>query len=400
MAINRVIKENNFLIWLRAAYAALLILHFTLVEKFGEIFQNIPLIIGIIVFAFSAKEIKVTKETKKIFATALFLFLSAIISVLYSIDIYASIFGYIGYAKAIMLYLLLVSVVRTSREIEIQSLSVFFSLSIAAFYSLFIGSKELIEVNLAGEFVRASSVRGDPNDSAMVLLIGIPIGIHWILKTRISIKSLAMQTCLGLIVACLISTGSRGGLMAAFLEVLLLLYVFRNRRIIQLIVIACITLAIILTPESYYERYLTISQLTEKNTTDGSLQGRYSQFEAVVAVFVDNPLFGLGPNIFTPANGYPDYAHSMILQVLTDFGLIGLIFWITLIWFPLRELTRFRNTTKDDLSLKIAIAIGCTAMTTAGFFLPQAQSSILWLMMGLGVAANSVHIDRLIGRKY
>ena len=212
-------------------------------------------------------------------------------------------------------------------------------------YHVFIILTNLPRLHLdqrAGSFL-AGFFLGDGNDLAWSLAICLPFIIYLYFVAKRGLSRLAFIGAGLIFVLGIILTGSRG----AFLSLIGALgyMVFNSRRkaasIAAVVVIGLGALA--LAPDSYIDRIQSIGSYEE----DSSALGRIMAWKAAMRMAVGDPL-GVGAGNFNTAYGrvyrpqQPDeriYApmrwispHSIYFLVLGEYGIIGLITILTLLY--------------------------------------------------------------------
>jgi O-antigen ligase len=177
----------------------------------------------------------------------------------------------------------------------------------------------------------------DANDLAMTLVLALPMAwylgmtyrrplLKWICRAYLPVGLLAV----GL-------TGSRGGMIAASVALLIVpatltrLSPKQRMAAIVLIVLGC-GVAVVYVPSQVVERLSTITTQVE----GGSLSGRGKIWKAGFQAFMARPVVGYGPGGFREAV-YPylgletQVAHNSYLSVLVEDGLIGFLFYATMV---------------------------------------------------------------------
>jgi O-antigen ligase len=182
----------------------------------------------------------------------------------------------------------------------------------------------------------------DPNDLAMILAISLPMA--WYLGMTYH-NHILRWACRSYIPICLIAiglTGSRGGMFATMVALVIVPLSMRKLTPGQLalaITLLCISgaLAVSYVPEKTVERLAT----TTTEVQDMRLGGRFKIWRAGLKAFTKKPLMGYGTSSFIGAV-YPYLgsqslvAHNSYISVLVEQGLIGFTFFtmmfLTVFW--------------------------------------------------------------------
>lgn len=252
----------------------------------------------------------------------------------------------------------------------------------------------------------------DNNDYALAVNMAIPMmaatastlqvpfpGIQYIRKGFLLAIPLSILT--------IISTGSRGGLLA--LGALAVTVAMLQKR--RLLWLAGMVLAGVLLynfapmPEGYLERMNTIRSY-DQSDDGGSALGRL-HFWHVATIMADKNPLGIGLRFYNLAyDTYDDSAgyfglgrsvHSSHFQVLAEVGYAGLALWFGLFAYGMFACLRVRfsaaklpGLSDDDrhfyMSVSTALAASMFAFVVGGTFLAAAANDLTWLTFG-GVAA-------------
>lgn len=193
----------------------------------------------------------------------------------------------------------------------------------------------------------------DPNDLAAVLAFGVPVG--FMLARRkgapwyVRIGALAG---VGVMILCILKTGSRGGFLALTLGIIgvgLGLGVGRGLRVLALAAVTAVAVWPIAPPQ-FKSRIVTLNNLEEDyNTTSSS--GRKEVARRGLRYFAASPIFGGGVGTFvevdgrflqaTGQGGKWSAAHNTYVQALADTGLPGALAFVSMLLITLRQAFRF-----------------------------------------------------------
>lgn len=96
---------------------------------------------------------------------------------------------------------------------------------------------------------------------------------------------------------------------------------------------------------------------------DTSSTGRVALWQEAIENITERPFFGTGLGNYIlavrPAESYrtPYYAHNLYLDVATELGLMGLLFFLLIIFIPLYGVLQNYSRTKNILSLSLAASL-------------------------------------------
>ena len=219
------------------------------------------------------------------------------------------------------------------------------------------------------------------------------------------------------IIAGLYSTLSRGGWIAAAMAVLVFLFWARrahaaSSNAIAGGLLACLVAAgvIISLPslrhriaEVFVFRVDYVPDVGPFELRDPSIEGRALMWRTTLKIVRDHLPFGTGPNTWQwfhlkyrdpRFQGHPEFAHSDVLQLASDYGLLGFILVSAIVVCFFREAVRLSAPT--NRFSRSAFAIGVTTAVTAilvhslvdfNMHIP-ANALLIATLMGLTVAMD------------
>jgi putative inorganic carbon (hco3(-)) transporter len=180
---------------------------------------------------------------------------------------------------------------------------------------------------------------GDPNDLALSLTLVLPL-TWWLGATAKSrLGQLAAYGAILLMVGGILSSQSRGGLLALIAAAGVLFVRLEQRQRIQLMATTAVAviLAVAVLPEDTFSRYSTITEYEK----DESAQIRLAIWKSGLQMFADHPLTGTGPGTFEIVYGKSYInrnvagntwraAHSSYIELAAELGLGGFLIWVSM----------------------------------------------------------------------
>ncbi len=239
-------------------------------------------------------------------------------------------------------------------------------LSIGAFLSLTGFSQFIRGVSVTGTMVNSNILAG-------YLVMVIPVSLGFLIKEWNSkIKRFLCLGTFGLMLVCLFLTRSLGGILGAFIGVLLVAYFMLGRDFFRKYRYYFIVLVFLLAA-------LSIIKLCDINAAN-----RFSWWKTALRMIADKPLFGVGLGNFGSAflnykSGALNslYAHNFFLQTGAETGVAGLL---VLVWFLIKVLKRGKTTDK----LLFASVIGILVQNLVDYNLCIPANAVLfWMMLGI-----------------
>lgn len=209
----------------------------------------------------------------------------------------------------------------------------------------------LLYLREAGALRRFSPGGADPNSLAMTLALAIPIAWYLSMTTRRPLLRWLYRAYipLGLLAATL--TGSRGGMLAAMVALLVipLTITLSPGRLAAAIGLLALSGALVVAyvPDSVAERLSSTGSEVERL----DFGGRFKLWRAGLNAFAMRPVLGYGVGGFIPAitpelGSKALVAHNSFLSVLVEEGMVGLFFYLTMllsVFFSILRLPRLER---------------------------------------------------------
>ena len=266
-------------------------------------------------------------------------------------------------------------------------------------------------------------INDDPNYYAQYLLIILALSIILALTERKTTLRIAASWTALVTLICLVNTHSRGGIIGLG-GVLICLLIIRTPRWKTLaLILPMFLVAALLAPPQFFQRQTTVSKtITQSKTLIEyrhykppenpkekpkklwgplrSFQRRLSENVAAFLVFLDYPVFGVGPGNFPLY--YQEYAeplgwdnrprrtaHNLFLHILAETGIFGFGVFILFISYIMKELVmRFRAGKRSEIGIDAggALLAALVGYFTAGLFLSFLLTRFFWVLIGICLA--------------
>lgn len=137
------------------------------------------------------------------------------------------------------------------------------------------------------------------------------------------------------------------------------------------------------------------SRLSELDAGESSAAGRVDAWYSGLEMFLQSPLFGIGPGLFADNNANLT-AHNSFVLVMAEMGLVGYTIWLAFVGYGLRmTLAVLRNAApadaaalpawKAERSLALTLLLAQAGFLAAAFFLSRSYVILLYLLAGLVV---------------
>lgn len=193
----------------------------------------------------------------------------------------------------------------------------------------------------------------------------------------------------------IVATGSRGPIVALFLATILLMFINKSKiskSNLKLAILMLLFLFILIyfarnNPyESLDFAFMRINKLIDGvlgGGLDTASAGRDYLYNRAIQLFKENPLYGGGFNSFIKLNGI--YTHNLILDVATNYGLIGLIIWISIVTYIFGGIVKRIRTEKN---ISPFFAVFTVEIIKLMFSSTYIVSYVFWFFIGYGISCR------------
>jgi len=255
---------------------------------------------------------------------------------------------------------------------------------------------------------RLTAFYNDANFFAATLQLYIPLALLGTLGF-LNISSFFSGFLLMLLIVTLIFTFSRMGIIA-FITTLIIFTIFsksNRQRILRLIlilstvlIVSTVVISTLINPKVLSTQWQRISDLFVKQQEDEAIQLRLSLLKTAKDMLADHPFVGTSLGGYRSkyleyASSYldrPHYSHNVILQLVSETGVIGLALFTCFIFMYIKAtITRLKVMKNTYLRMILlcffssSIAIMLHMMTASLFF-----EESLWITIGLTHAVINV----------
>jgi O-antigen ligase len=234
----------------------------------------------------------------------------------------------------------------------------------------------------ASALPRAAGPFGEPNFFALSMAALIPIAL-------LNVAAGGARRLLGAVsvvalLAGVLATGSRGGLLASGVAILAMALVAGGGRTRAAAVAALVTVAAL----------LPLFAAQARGSESRTLSGRATENRIALSMFADHPLAGVGPGEYPVL--YRDYArrigddprsgraaHSLPLQIAAEQGVAGLVGWAAALAVALGAALR-RGAWQSLMGR--AVLISAATYLVGSLFLHGSQLRLLFVLAGMALA--------------
>jgi hypothetical protein len=249
------------------------------------------------------------------------------------------------HAKILVFYVILVTSVRTDKDMR---LIVWFFVGAVAIYALHSGWEYLGgRYEFRQDFRRMIGVDQTNNQSnlfAALVVTPLPfMSALWAGTRRLHVR-LVVLAFMGLVCLCVAFSGSRGGYITLGAYAFMQAICSKNRKTALALLVICFILLNLLMPGFVINRFMTmIDPSVGPANAQLSAMGRVAGLLAGLRLWSENPLLGTGPYSFIHSSGLYFQAHNMVGQLTGDLGTGGVVTFLALIiscCWNLREINK------------------------------------------------------------
>ena len=256
-------------------------------------------------------------------------------------------------------------------------------------------------------YIASGAFLGDGNDFALSVNIALTMCLFLLLESPSVTKKLFYGGVLTVLVAAVVVTQSRGGILAlACMGVYF--WLTSNKKMLGLFgVVFVVGIVLATAPPQLFDR---MGRLTGEKL-DGSAQGRLLAWEAAVKMAVDHPLLGVGPGHFPVKYGVEyrpegyglneipwQTAHSSYFLILGELGLPGITFLLGILFYNfmanrrMQREFRYLKTTEELSRYRLLQTLNASliAFAVGGAFLSAAYYPHIYLLAALSECARRI----------
>lgn len=311
---------------------------------------------------------------------------------------------FVNFVKTALIFLVLVTAVRSARDVERLMLVYFIG---AVIFAVVVLARTEFQLSAEGRMERLYFY--DSNDFATYALTALPLGFYFAASARRRLRRWAAWAGIAMLAVGFIWSGSRGGFLAfmAVIAYFLLRYT-TVRRTWRWSAVAVIGLLVTATAgDIYWTRISTVLHPTEDyNLT--SEQGRLQIWRRGIGYTIQHPVLGVGAGNFPRAEGTISPLverkpsgrglkwgppHNSYVQVVAELGVPGLLIFGAFLVRVFRALGRL--PTDDGASVRLAqtLTAALIGFTVGAFFLTLAYHDMLYTLAGIAVGLRQVSVN-------
>ncbi len=236
---------------------------------------------------------------------------------------------------------------------------------------------------LTGEFrINWIGIFNDPNDLALIFVVAIGMIIPFIFGRASFIQRIMSCVFFGYLIYGVYLTNSRGGLLALMATGLFYFYKKTGKWIWGVIIGGVFVMAVLAYGPS---------RIGNISTQEASAYGRIHAWYEGVQLIKSNPIFGVGYDMFL--EDLKKTAHNSFILAAAELGLVGLFFWMSLIYTSYKGLSLIQE--KAGMQLRPyarGLQSGLIGFCASAFFLSRTYVIVPYIIFAL--AGSLMHVAK------
>jgi len=346
-----------------------------------------------------------------------------LVSLLFAANRQYAFFALRKWISVFLLYFAVLQLVKTPKQVLLVFLVIMAAWAVSALAGLSevaIGKTLFTNNRFASadsDITGLSSV--DANTFAAQVLVALSITAVMAMSVKKGLKKFGLIVLSAVFILSILFTYSRGGMVSMLFGMFLFLYYYRkkiNWLMVGIILIIGVAIGTPFLPDRFWKIFGAIRNIT----TDFSLWRRLSYHIVAPQVWLNSPIWGIGPLNFPHYYTFQEHRfitdvfhggrrlHNMYLSIFTELGVAGFGAFMMVLFSSLRKVikgSRKQVTARiGDIEIPLAppLLIGFSAFLLCNLFLPAEFTKLLWLQIALcGVIQNLYDIkEEKIAKKH
>lgn len=218
-----------------------------------------------------------------------------------------------------------------------------------------------------------------PGVFCVIYTVALPFLLKYLNPGHAGMKRLIALALIGLLGIAILYNASRGGFLTT-LGVIALYFAFRFKiSILKIAVIGGIVSALFMLAPAH------ITSMTDESK---SARYRVDMWIEGVEMAQQNPIFGIGKGNFGSYTGKL-IAHNSAIEIMGETGIVGLFFWIGLLYFSFKSLFQYlkENVDPEANSLVTAVLLSIAGYLISAMFVTL-EYETFYFLLGLSAAVR------------
>jgi hypothetical protein len=269
--------------------------------------------------------------------------------------------------KIVVFYVLLVTCIHDEEGLKHVAVGFVAVMGLYLLHSFreYLAGRHTYRMGIA-RMIGVDTTLGDPNSFGASIIFALPIVVAlWKAGIGGKLGRYLLTGYVGLSCLCILLTGSRGSLIGLLVWFTIIIWRTKYRFVALAGFAVAAPLSFVALPESLQTRFETIinpdvGPANAKESGEGRIQGLILGYRQ----WANNPLTGIGPGAWRPANRVKIESHNLYGQLVGETGTLGLIAFVSLIacfWMNLRMVRRIRKEVpawENDLIFTLPASVG------------------------------------------
>jgi O-antigen ligase len=271
-----------------------------------------------------------------------------------------------------------------------------------------------------GRLYLSHGTLSNPNDTAQLLLMGIPFWYLMIItKEHNVVRRMLALFCVLPVLKILLATGSRGALMAVVTMMALVFWTASFQSKLKWVVIGAVAIvgAFLVLPSGLKSRYATLfganstyeSAEFEREALDSKEQ-RMNLLKQSIRLTFKHPIFGVGPGVFNVASSEENWSmnlrgiwletHNAYTQVSSESGLFGFYCFVGAMVACFKMIAQILRVTRKRPELEhLHNMARCQMLSLLGFAVTSFFSSVAYALYFPALAGLSIALYEYANRE-
>lgn len=269
--------------------------------------------------------------------------------------------------KIVVFYVLLVTCIHDEEGLKHVAVGFLTVMGLYLLHSFreYLAGRHTYRMGIA-RMIGVDTTLGDPNSFGASIVFALPIvAALWHAGVGGKRGRVLLSGYVGLSALCILLTGSRSSLLGLLVWFTLIIWRTKYRFTALTGFAVAAPLAFVALPDSLQTRFETIiNPDVGPANAKTSGEGRWHGLMMGLHQWQNNPLTGIGPGAWRPANRTKIESHNLYGQLVGETGTLGLLAFVALLgcfWVNLREIRRIRREVpawENDLVFTLPSAVG------------------------------------------
>lgn len=236
--------------------------------------------------------------------------------------------------------------------------------------------EDVYRVNWIGIF-------NDPNDLALTFVIALGFLMPFVFGKVKFITRVFNLALIATLIYGIYLTNSRGGYLA-LLATVYYFFVRKSGKLVLGSIVGGIMAMGLLA--------LGPTRMGAVSTTEASASARLDLWYGGIQLFKYNPIFGVGYGRFM--EDLPQTAHNSFLLAASELGIVGMFFWVSLIYVSLKQLGRVQNIYPEIKNYALGLQSSLIGFSVAAFFLSRTYNILPYILVAFSGALAAITKDK------